>query len=623
MEEEGSMAAEDGMISGDDSCQATVSRVFTEGKGEKSAMEWKRFFASHILDRGYDYYCEGAVEELEISGDFVRAEVIGSEVYEVEISLEDGEVDEMYCSCPYAEDGRNCKHMAAVLFEWEERKESGLLEETFAEEGSGGNFREEALFSRSRTAAARGKRAEAIRELVAEAEVSLVRSYLASVLEEDEKLLLRFYALAGEKGTDEASVKEEVARYKKQVDGVARRYLGPDAFIHYREANGFVSELGEILEEAADSLMEREQYRGVFALANEVFLLLGSVDIDDSDGETGILSDRIYELWQELLERAGKAEKQEMFDWFASHLDGSVVDYLKEKIEQILAEGFAEEEFAGCKASLIRERVEKARKKERGWSRDYELGKWAVRYLNFLKQQGAGREEQVNFCRECWESSSVRRYYTDLCVQAKDYGEALKTLDESIVLDREYRGLVIDYQGRKKELYRLTGDREAYVAQLWKLVLEDKAGDLELYRELKKQYSGEEWVMKREELFQKLPSYASGDKLYREEGLYDRLLAFVLERPGFSALQEYAGVLKKDYSEQLVQKYREELEKMAAFTGDRRKYQQLTSLLRELKKLSGGSQAAVEIADGWKVRYRNRPAMMDELRKWERAAGKE
>lgn len=563
-------------------------------------MEWKRFFASHILDRGYDYYCEGAVEELEISGDFVRAEVIGSEVYEVEISLEDGEIGEMYCSCPYAEDGKNCKHMAAVLFEWEERKESGLLEEPFAGRKNGGDFREEALFSRSCTAAARGKRAEAIRELVAEAEVSLMRSYLASVLEEDEKRLLCFYALAGEKGTDEASVKEEVACYKKQVDGVARRYLGPDAFIHYREANGFVSELEEILEEAADSLMEREQYRGVFALANEVFLLLGSVDIDDSDGETGMLSDRIYELWQELLERAGKAEKQEMFDWFTSHLDGSVADYLEENIEQILAEGFAEEEFAGRKTSLIRERVEKARKKERGWSRDYELGKWAVRYLNFLKRQGAGREEQVNFCRECWESSSVRRYYTDLCVRAKDYGEALKTLDESIVLDRE-----------------------AYVAQLWKLVLEDKAGDLELYRELKKQYSGEEWVMKREELFPKLPSYASADKLYREEGLYDRLLAFVPERPGLSALQEYAGVLKKDYSEQLVQKYREELEKMAAFTGDRRKYQQLTLLLRELKKLPGGSRAAVEIADGWKVRYRNRPAMMDELRKWERPAGKE
>ena len=33
----------------------------------------------------------------------------------------DGEdVIDMYCSCPYAADGRNCKHMAAVLFQFEE-----------------------------------------------------------------------------------------------------------------------------------------------------------------------------------------------------------------------------------------------------------------------------------------------------------------------------------------------------------------------------------------------------------------------------------------------------------------------------------------------------------------------
>ena len=35
----------------------------------------------------------------------------------------------MYCSCPYAEDGSHCKHMAAVLYEIEEQDESGLLSE--------------------------------------------------------------------------------------------------------------------------------------------------------------------------------------------------------------------------------------------------------------------------------------------------------------------------------------------------------------------------------------------------------------------------------------------------------------------------------------------------------------
>ena len=81
-------------------------------------MNWQKLFASHILERGYDYYCDGAVENIEIGRDDLRADVVGTEDYEVEISLNDGKVTDMYCSCPYAAGGNNCKHMAAVLYEW-------------------------------------------------------------------------------------------------------------------------------------------------------------------------------------------------------------------------------------------------------------------------------------------------------------------------------------------------------------------------------------------------------------------------------------------------------------------------------------------------------------------------
>ena len=40
----------------------------------------------------------------------------------VEIVLKDDHVVEMYCDCPYAADGNNCKHMAAVLFAVEDEE---------------------------------------------------------------------------------------------------------------------------------------------------------------------------------------------------------------------------------------------------------------------------------------------------------------------------------------------------------------------------------------------------------------------------------------------------------------------------------------------------------------------
>lgn len=40
----------------------------------------------------------------------------GSDDYEVNIYFSDGEIEDMYCNCPYASDGNTCKHMAAVLY---------------------------------------------------------------------------------------------------------------------------------------------------------------------------------------------------------------------------------------------------------------------------------------------------------------------------------------------------------------------------------------------------------------------------------------------------------------------------------------------------------------------------
>ena len=48
-------------------------------------MNWKKLFEPHILGRGYDYYLEDAVENIDISENFIRADVIGTEDYEVKI----------------------------------------------------------------------------------------------------------------------------------------------------------------------------------------------------------------------------------------------------------------------------------------------------------------------------------------------------------------------------------------------------------------------------------------------------------------------------------------------------------------------------------------------------------
>ena len=569
---------------------------------ENYYMDWKKLFATHILERGYDYYCDNAVENLEIADDIIRADVIGTDDYEVEISLSNGEVTDMYCSCLYALDGRNCKHMAAVLYEWSEND----IDEEEKEE----NVLSTDLFEPAFTINSHKKKLAAIEELVTGAKEDEVCSFLVSVLAEDEKLLLRFHNMVNKQ-----VIKDGINNYIRQIDIIANRYLGRENFISYYEADGFISELEDIIDEDIRYMIDNGNYLSAFEVMNYIFVLIGDVDMDDSDGGTGMLADMIYQLWLELLSKVSMEDKNKMFDWFTAHLDGSVIDYLEEYIENVIMEEFEEKEYEQAKLDFIQDMIDKSEKKDSDWSRDYSVGKWVVRYLEILEEKKSSEKQIEEVCKRYWVNSSVRRYFIDMCMKKKEYDHVLRVLDECILLDKKYSGLISEYNVKKKEIYLLQGNKDAYIEQLWKLVIEHKAGDLELYKELKKQYTADEWLVRREEVFKKLPEYAHVEILYKEEKLYDRLLLYVLNSPGLYALQEYENVLKKEYPEQILDKYKNEVNKMAVHTSDRKHYSYLVSLLRRMQKMKGGTKLVENIVGEWKIKYKNRPAMMDELRK--------
>lgn len=575
-------------------------------------MNWQKLFASHILERGYDYYCDGAVENIEIGRDDIRADVVGTEDYEVEISLNDGKVTDMYCSCPYAAGGNNCKHMAAVLYEWT----ADIMDEDEPEDTDNEDMDDDEdaesmdLFEPAVTVCDYKKKSAAVEKLVTSAERDIVQAFLVSVLAEDKKLLLRFRNMV-----NKCATKEDVEDYFEQIDEIADRYLGRDHFINYYQAYDFMLELEEIIDKDVRRMIDNGSHISAFHVMNHIFVLLGNVDMDDSGGETSMLAEQIYQLWLELLTKVNAQDKRKMFIWFTTHMDGSVIDYLEEYIEQIIMEEFKEPEYEQDKLSFMEEMIEKAEKKDSGWSRDYAVGKWTVTYLKTLEEKNAPEDQLEEICKKYWNNSGVRRYYIDRYFEKKEYDRVLQVLDESIELDKAYRGQVLEYIQKKKEIYRLQGNKSAYIEQLWKLVLEQSAGDLDIYKELKAQYSEKEWLIKREELFKKLPPNAHIDRLYKEEKLYDRLLAYVLKSSGLYAVQSYENVLKKEYPKQILSKYQGEVNKMASCTGNRKHYADLVALLRRMKQIKGGSEIVETIVEEWKIKYRNRPAMMDELSK--------
>ena len=574
-------------------CVGRKSRV--SGKDLGGFMNWKNLFKSYILGRGYDYYINNAVGDIEYEDSIITATVIGTEKYKVEITVNDEQITEMYCSCPYAADGKNCKHMAAVLYEWSAKYENETQEYTI----------ESALFGPVYDVRDNSNRMSAIEILIDNADEEDIKTFIMAALKDDEKLTRLFYNIVNKQITS-----SNIGIYIRQVDNIVDSY---GEYIDYNKAYDFVSELEDILDTAAYRLIENDNCMEAFELTNYVFEMLGKIEIDDSNGEIVYLADKISNIWSDILARVSADEKRNIFEWFIACLDNTDMELLEEYVENIIVEEFKEKEYLQSKLKLYEDMIEQSKLIAYQSSRNYSIGKWAVIYLDLLKETDISVAQLKNECKKYWDSYEVRQYYVDICIDNKDYENALRVLDESLLIDKEYRGLVSECNLKKKNIYLLMGDKVAYIDQLWKIFVEYKDGNLELFKELKQQYTTEEWEFQREQIFAKLSNSIHIADYYKEEKQYYRLLIYVTDYPGLNMLQKYEDVLGKDYSPQILEKYYFELNDMAVRGCNRKEYRKLVSQLRRMKQFEDGKKQVEKIVSEWRTKYKHRPAMMDEL----------
>ena len=102
--------------------------------------------------------------------------------------------------------------------------------------------------------------------------------------------------------------------------------------------------------------------------------------------------------------------------------------------------------------------------------------------------------------------------------------------------------------------------------------------------------------------------------MYCEEKLYDRLWELLKEKD-LQMILGYEDVLLPKYASEILTKYRYSLNRAATQASNRSTYQEWVRLLKRMEKIDGGKELAQQIANEWRVKYRNRRAMMEELSK--------
>ena len=540
---------------------------------------WKKCFKDYILERGYDYYCSEMIEHFDVCSNTISAVVNGTDDYEVEIELKNNIPENMYCTCPYAEDGNNCKHMAAVLFKWEyEIKSSAKI-----------------------------KQYENIKEIVNTADEQMIRKFLYDIISNDEIMRLRFLNTI-----NKTTNKDTLNVYKNLVDSTIDEHCGYEGYIDYYGAADFIDDLIKFKDDV-EILIQKGQYTDAFELSYYICSQAEKVEMDDSDGGLSYLFDEYTYLCNIIIEKSDNASKDILFNKLSELMEDDSLEYLYEYIENIFYSNFREDKYLSNKLKYIQSKIDKLKISDDTWTSSYRIEGLVTKKLDLMLENNSRFNEIESYCMDNWKYSEVRKWLCDKYISDKNYESAVNIYKESINIDTDFPGLVCEYRNKLKKLYKLTNKIDEYKTQLWLLVTKDDCNNIEQYRELKNLYSEKEWETVREKVFESMPKQYNFAALYNEEKLYDRLLKIVLDGSMYY-LMEYDKILAKLYPNEILDKYEVEINKLAQTTASRKEYKNWVKILKRIRHFKGGKEKVNKVVSEWRIKYKNRPALMDELK---------
>lgn len=570
-------------------------------------MNWMNLFEPHILRRGMEYSEDGCVSDFEIVGNNIKAEVEGTEFYQVSIELDGEDVVEMFCDCPYAAKGYNCKHMAAVLCNYEaylaDQDENADYEES-------DNTFENIIM----TSAIDTRRQE-------------IENLIAKIPEKDAKELLVDFLLRDEGLRNQLQLKydfqmnaSQMAKLKQEIKSIIYEYRGRGRFIDWQYAYSFCCDLSAFLEEKIPLLLEKQCYLQAFELTNIVFLEVGNADMDDSDGGSGMIAEECYDYWGKIVEECDENDRIIIKKWFLEHKNTDfVIDYMEEYVNDFFEQHFISEEEIRERMDALDEIIEAHKNQnEAGYIYSVRYGYQDVflQKLEYMRCLHMPEEEILKY-------RTMNRHF--FCVREMEIAEALEKgnkelavqiLEESKQMDTGYPEKIKQYSSRLILLYKELAKDDKYKEELIFQLLHCYQHDLTYFEELKLCIRSEEEWNRQVDLILNANSrniYFVCDVLDREKR-YEQLMQLIEREKSVDLLDKYEKKLRKTHSEKILRIYSNYIISEMVHANCRKHYRHLVQYLRKMKKYENGKAEAANIAEKWRVEYKRRTALMDELR---------
>ena len=539
---------------------------------------WRGLFEPHILERGKEYFEDGLVDEIIRKEDQVSAVVCGSEDYDVEIGFMDGDVADLYCSCPYAERGENCKHMAAVLFaledgEWEAASEKSRKE---------------------------------IEELVDSVPEVRLRELLVELAMKDDSICRKLKAARRRQENIfdiEEMFEEAVQIAKNHQDD----YDSDDGEWWEEDCAECEEEFRELLEHCIWPLLEQGRESEVFDLTVRIANYLEE-EFDEFDA-LGAWIDGCAHRWHDMLCECEEELRIRRFEQLMNLWEHGK----NHRLEEVLRCELCKEQFLRRKLMSFRKEIASAEKRNGQQSPFFG---WLLRdTLNTMHELKISEEELSAFYGRYMD-------YAEVCKDAVEHAKALQQYDKAICLLK--KGIASrspnncwkdDYWRELIELCSCYGKTGEYEAALKEYVFTRPQQELTYIWRLKGLMEWSEWEETREKIFSSDSCRWVRLDLMEAECLYGRLSEEVIGSGSIEIMLKYDKALRPLYNSRLKEAWFHLLDKRMSSPTDRGTYREIIRLLKQLAVYPGGEESVKQLVSKWRAEYRRRSAMLDELKR--------
>lgn len=548
-----------------------------------------------ILDRGRDYLLDGNILSIEIMGNNTyRAEVEGSQLYEVYIELGDeGMVISSGCDCPY-DYSPVCKHQAAVLLKL--RDLNGKLAE-FPPQNA--NF---------------DSPITSLKELLeAESKESLID--LICLLAADSDVLEKRIHLHLTK----ASSSEVLEECRELIQSYIDIHADDHGFVNWRNVSRAVEGAYIVAEKACAAADDKEWVQAVeinLTIMEEMIDFIQSTD--DSGGNVGVVIDESLERLREITLHTHHIAQADRNTIFQLLLDESKQPSYNGWGDWQLA--FIEMASHLALTSVLREQWDRqveelSNKHAQGtWGDSYFAENLALMRYQLI-QTHDGDEQARDFIIEHLSFSKFRVMAIDEAYRNGNYDEVIRLTEEGEALDlaNGLPGLVKQWKQYRYEAYSQTNQTERQRSIGVEFLLD---GDFSYYKTVKSLHSAEEWATVYQEILRKLELSSWPRDIYTkiliEEKEYAKLLAYIQKRSTY--LEEFHLLLYPHYPAEIKTLFLSYIEAKANASANRRDYEEVCRIILMLYKV-GGKEEARQVIGTLKARYPRRPAFQDELMK--------